>query len=150
MEYFNKTKEKGYAILFTVVIVGVISMIAIGLANLSYKQLLLSSVARDSQVSFYQADTASECGLYADNVMTGGIESLPAGWVCGGETLTKTTLATNKYLLSYPTADPTSPCFEVIIDKTAIPIKIQGMGYNLCDKSNLRTVQRELDVTYGN
>src|SRR5574343_1489902 len=62
----NKNNQSGYAILFTVVIVSVISIIAIGLSNTAYKSMILSSVAKDSQTAFYQSDTATECALYAD------------------------------------------------------------------------------------
>ena len=82
MNKINTRKQNGYAILFTVVIISIISLLAIGLSNSTYKQLILSSVSTDSQVSFFQADTAVECALYADVVDTLN-ESSPSPWHCG-------------------------------------------------------------------
>jgi Tfp pilus assembly protein PilX len=62
-------KNKGYALMFTVVVVSIISLIAIGLSNATYKQMILSSIARDSQTAFYMADTVVECIEYQDNVV---------------------------------------------------------------------------------
>ena len=150
MKHIMETKQKGYAILFTVVLVGIISIIAIGLSNSTYKQLLLSSVAKDSQVAFYQADMASDCGIYADNIVgIDNIPSAPATWPCGGYNLTKTIVTPNiLYTLEDTSLTSTSnPCFLIVIDKTTGTL-IRGKGYNICDKSNIRTVEREINVTY--
>jgi Tfp pilus assembly protein PilX len=150
MKNLNKTKQKGYAILFTMIIVGIISTIAIGLANLSYKQLILSSVAKDSQISFYQADIATECGIYADNKRAGGLASGVFPWTCGGILLSETFPSYNQYDLENTALNSTtSPCFRIIIDKSIPPATtIRGLGYNICNKTNIRTVEREIDVSY--
>ena len=150
MNNLFKTKNKGYAILFTMVIVGIISAIALGLASVSYKQLILSSVAKDSQVSFYQADMASECGLYIENKI--GVETLSNSWSCGINSIDeKNNFTLNNSSNSYnlnPT-DPLSlnPCLNIMIDKSKSDTVITAKGYNICNPDNLRTVEREIVVS---
>ena len=151
----NKTTQKGYAILFTIVLVGIISAISIGLASVSYKELILSSVAKDSQVSFYQSDMASECGLYAENKLGMTSASLPNPWVCGINAdgagynldITPNGYGVNGYNLT-PTSlsSSSSPCFNIIMDKSAAT-KLIARGYNICNKTNIRTVEREINIT---
>lgn len=149
-------KERGYAILFTIVVVGIISMITIGLSNAAYKQMVLSSVARDSTTAFYQADIASECALYADseyNMLT-----IPENWKCSEIPLSFTESGTEvnmSYGLELPvetSSNNRAKCFRIIVEKNAetdtILTKVLAYGYNICNKSNGRTVERAIEVNY--
>lgn len=157
----NKTKNGGYAILFTVVIVGIISIITFGLSNSAYKQTILSSVARDSTTAFYQADIGSECAMYADNKFQDNeMNSAEPGWMCGGSVVafnaptTEAIMDGNKYTYSLIVPNETSiaKCFRIDIIKlktsTLISTEINSRGYNICNKGNMRTVERALRVTY--
>ncbi|NVN97284.1 hypothetical protein HXX01_03595 [Candidatus Nomurabacteria bacterium] len=160
--------NKGYAILFTIVVVGIISMIAIGLSNAAYKQMVLSSVAKDSTTAFYQADIASECALYADSKdffldskesSDGSITFPCAG---SGNNLKYSHLAstisgidnkkTSVYELSPQDENIRSKCSRIKVTKTesdtSITTKVEALGYNICNKSNLRTVERAIEVNY--
>ncbi|MEI6660162.1 MAG: hypothetical protein WCK91_01925 [bacterium] len=152
----------GYAILFTVAIISIISLIALGLANASYKQLVLTSVTRDSQTAFYQSDTATECGLYADNQTQIPLDSTVAAWSCGvdknGATIalnvtSPTGLRSDGYKIA-PTAlfaATSDPCFNITVTKVAgIPIitNVSAKGYNICTLTSLRTVEREIKISY--
>lgn len=145
-----KTKDGGYAILFTVVIVAIISTITIGLLNAAYKQVILSSVARDSTIAFYQSDIASECALYADNEFN---MVPPSGntWTCAGYNLTFT-VSGDTYYISPENETSTDRCFRVTTIKQNmgdyISTIISAGGYNICNKSGLRTVERSVEVTY--
>lgn len=155
------TTQKGYAILFAVVIVSVISVIAFGLSNSTYKQVILSSVASGSQLAFFQSDMATECALYADKVLDLGNPTNPeSAWVCGhyfkgGKfshfQITRSEDGT-RYSLVPTGSITTDPCFEFDVAKSSVsdPAEtvIKSRGYNSCDKSNLRTVEREIKVTY--
>jgi hypothetical protein len=163
-------KQKGYAILFTVVIVSAISVITAGLSNAAYKQLILSSLAKDSQLAFYEADTAGDCALYADLVEypklfpsdseaspSGIFSTLDSSWSCGGLDLTIVPVIagdpSSGYSLTPPQEDSSNPCFR--IDVTKVPIDnnmmkttITAKGYNICRISNLRTVERKIKITH--
>ncbi|MFA6515401.1 MAG: LamG domain-containing protein [Candidatus Paceibacterota bacterium] len=121
--FIKNNNQKGYAILFTVVIVSAISAIIAGLTNSTYKQLILSSLAKDSQIAFYQADTASDCAIYADLIKWP--DSSPAtgvSWNCGGQTLISTLGADGSYDLmpSSQESASTDSCFRINITKSAI------------------------------
>lgn len=149
-------KEGGYAILFAVVVVSIISMITLGLSNSTYKQLLLSSLANDSQIAYYQADTATECALYADNII-GNLSSLTT-WQCGkynNNHLTFTRSGAPEDIEGYKftsnLANTSSPCFEFNIKKSSTPpltTNVYGRGYNMCIKSNPRAVERKIQAYY--
>ncbi len=152
-----KNKNKGYAILFTVVIVGVILSIASGMANVAYKELILSSVAQDSQIAFYEADTGGECALYADlvkNLTFGGSD-----FVCGkddsGQAIAFDTTGITQGAVN--TLVPKGPGmlgtfkgagFKMVFMPSGSNKIIQSFGYNNFDTTNLRSVERALNITY--
>ena len=159
MKINKENTRSGYAILFAVVIVSVVSFLAIGLSNTTYKQLILSSVARDSSTSFFQADTGTECALYADLVLQMGVNETANPWPCGvdargNDLLYKINKNDQGYYLNTVNDSQTIPCFEFSVEKLT-PIQpndptvdIKSRGYNSCDKRNPRTVEREIEVTY--
>ena len=161
-------KEDGYAILFTIVVVGIISMIAIGLSNAAYKQMILSSVAKDSTTAFYQSDIASECALYADSkdFLIDSKESSDGSitFSCAGTGNTlkyshaPSTISgvdnkkTSIYELKPQDENIRGKCSRIKVTKTesdtSITTKVEALGYNICNKSNLRTVERAIEVNY--
>ena len=150
----QKKNNGGYAILFAVVVVSIISMLAIGMSNTTYKQLVLSSLANDSQLSFYQSDTATQCALYSDNILSMNSGSY-AEWRCGKNDndedfifeVSNITGGLNDYSLRPKISGTPIPCFEFDVTKGA-ETNIYARGYNSCDKTNQKTVEREIKVTY--
>ena len=151
-----KFKKGGYAILFTVVVVAIVSMITMGLSNAAYKQIILSSVAKDSTTAFYQSDIASECALYLDNQYSMIPPTNPNPWTCGGYTLVYNPPSVNgavtTYNLNPSNETDTGKCFRVDVTKTntgsLIATEVLARGYNICDKSNIRTVERAVKIDY--
>lgn len=156
-KFLMKNKnQKGYAILFTIVIVSAVSVITAGLTNAVYKQLVLSSLAKDSQSAFYQADTAGDCALYADRVEIK--EDLTFStttnypWSCGNSNLLVNPIP-GGYTISPIDESSPYPCFRIDVtkDNSTPPIMkttIKAKGYNFCDKANPRTVEREIKIEY--
>jgi Tfp pilus assembly protein PilX len=58
--------EKGFAMLFAVLVSSVLLSIGLSIFNLMLKEIALSSSGRESQFAFYAADTGIECALYWD------------------------------------------------------------------------------------
>jgi hypothetical protein len=156
--YKRKNNQKGYAILFTVIIISTVSAIVIGISNTTYKQLILSSVAKDSHLAFFQSDMATECALYADNQLDMLIP--PGNWDCGikidgtGNTLVMNAPATSGGVIYY-SLDPldpstTNPCFSIEVDRVISNFNttVRAKGYNICNASSLRKVEREINVSY--
>jgi hypothetical protein len=163
---FSKINKKGgYAILFTVIVISAISVIAAGLSSSAYKQLILSSLARDSQLAFYQSDMATDCALYAEWIVAETNPTLfrtdQGTWACGKRDLTISyeDRAEGAYFYrlspSDPTTDSSKGCFYIDVLKTPDPeaegefkTKIKAKGYNLCDMNSPRTVEREIEINY--
>lgn len=151
---FIKNKKGGYALMFTLMVVSVVSVITAGLINAANKQLILYSLAKDSQLAFYQADTAGDCALYADRKDPGNITTVGGSWSCGGLDLVVTPIS-NGYKI-YPinsTTNSMDPCFKIDVRKdtgtpNVIKTEISARGYNICDASNIRTVEREINIKF--
>jgi hypothetical protein len=149
-------KNNGFAMLFTVLIVSIILSIGLGISNLTFKQTVLSSLAKDSEIAFNQADTATECGMYYDLT----IKLFPRGTtvsnaastlVCGSNALVLDTAKsyTDHFVYNESLGNLSQPCYSVVFDKAASPTAsvVEGRGYNICTLVP-RQVERTLQVTY--
>jgi hypothetical protein len=147
--------NKGYALLFTMVIVSVIMVIATGISRSISKQLILSATAQESQIAFYEADTAAECALYASQ-KNGGLLLLvnppgPGTIDCGPNTLDVTETAPGSRIYNIdPRLGVTGPCFSIEIDESSTPAVAQTYGYNICNAkpNDNRVVERGIEVRY--
>lgn len=61
-----KIGEKGYTLLFAVLVSSLVLAIAISILTISKKEFLLATSARDSASAFYSADAGLECAVYGD------------------------------------------------------------------------------------
>ncbi len=68
--YKNKDikTNRGYTLLFAVLVSSLVLSIGISILNISKKEFLLSTSARDSSLAFYAADGGFECALLGDNI----------------------------------------------------------------------------------
>ncbi|MEA2701633.1 MAG: hypothetical protein QOE22_342 [Candidatus Parcubacteria bacterium] len=65
--YHNSIRpQRGFTLLIAIILASVALVVGLSLADIAYKQIVLSSAARNSQVAFYRADSAMECALYYD------------------------------------------------------------------------------------
>lgn len=151
----NKTQKKGFALLYTVVIVSLILSITAGISNIVFKQSLLASLATDSQIAFYQADNAAECAMYLLN--NPGAKFDPNGpvtpFVCSSTQsyVLDTVNSSLPGFIGYTPVDAnmSTPCSNITIDQTD-PSKtvIEARGFNVCSNTNPRHIERVLQVTY--
>lgn len=142
--------------LFTVVIISIILALALGIADVTFKQTILSELARDSQLAFYQADSGVECGLYYD-LSVGQfppktqVTTVPNQITCGNNTASFVPLQSNTdyFVYAEDVGNQKNPCFVITFDKTNYPTKssVSTRGYSTC-ASNTKQVERALNVTY--
>jgi hypothetical protein len=152
-----KKNEKGYAILFTVIVISAISVITAGISNAIYKQLVLSSLANDSQKAFYQADTASDCALLFDMEERINYEEQfqnreVFSWECGGFNMEVTPDSDGISYSILPTSsveESQEPCYRINTSKDGVTVEILANGYNICNKNNVRTVERQIKISYN-
>jgi uncharacterized protein (UPF0333 family) len=56
--------RNGYTLLFAVIVSAVVLSVGISILNISKKEFLLASAARESVSAFYAADSGLECAIY--------------------------------------------------------------------------------------
>jgi hypothetical protein len=61
---FLTQKNKGFALLFSVIVSIVLLAIASSIISVSLKQIIFSGTGRESQLAFYSANTGIECALF--------------------------------------------------------------------------------------
>lgn len=63
-----KPTQSGVAILFAVLLVSIVLTVGLALLNITLRQLVLSSLARESQFAFYASDSARGCARHYDSL----------------------------------------------------------------------------------
>lgn len=157
---FNLQKnQKGFTLFIAIVVTATLLLVSTGIVSIALKEAFLTSASRDSQYAFYAADTGVECAIYWDVKNPTGISAFatstasqincnqnvanpinPNPGVVGSSAVSTFTL----------TFLPDGSCAVVTVTKSSgVPkTKIQSLGYNSCDPSNPRRVERAVRVTY--
>ncbi len=66
MKKFLHTKEKGFTLLFAVLVSTLVVSIGASIISIALRQTILSGTSRESQYAFYAANTVLECAYYWD------------------------------------------------------------------------------------
>jgi hypothetical protein len=152
---------RGVTLLIAVILSSVVLSVALALLDISYKQILLASSAKQSQYAFYSADSVMECGLYWDqqkdafdftatSYLTSGIScSDPSGTAHTIVPTTSLSGTTRTSVVTIP-CTPSGTAGTVTIYKAPNgDTSIFATGYSTCDASDPRRIERGLKVTYG-
>jgi hypothetical protein len=72
----TNVKEKGFALLMSLIVVGVVLSVGLTILDLSIKQVRLSTNAKESEIAFHAANAGVECARYwrrveASNIFDG-------------------------------------------------------------------------------
>jgi Tfp pilus assembly protein PilX len=67
----NTTHRRGFTFFYAALVASLLLAIGLAIFDITFKQLLLSSDARESQSAFYAADNGLECALFWDIKHTG-------------------------------------------------------------------------------
>lgn len=160
---FNNSN--GFVALFTVLIASVVLAMAVGIANISFKQIILASSSTDANKSFYAADTGIECVLYHDlrgtppNSFNPG-QSMSSQFDCGGISIDAFEMSPGFYSgivpgpipgFQVPSGENGEACAYVIVEKDTVTdaTRIISRGLNApCGETTPRTTERAIEVTY--
>lgn len=147
----KRLKNTGFAILYAVLVSSILLAIGLAIFNITIKELLFSSLGRESQFAFYAADTGAECALYWDFVGDAFATSSSSNIECANTIISG--MGGNGYdVPSVFTLNlaPEPYCAKVFVTKSENPsqTKIESRGYNTCDTNNPRRVERAIRVTY--
>ena len=155
--------RSGFALLFAVVISSIILAIALGVANIAFKEVKFSSSAQGANDAFFAADTGAECALFYDikNNSFFGQQQI-SSISCGGNIIIPVYgNPTDGFYFSVPNLGSSQQgCAFVTItqDTTASPITtlVVSKGYNNATVSQqggsctpgANAVERQLEVSY--
>lgn len=145
--------DRGFTILLAALVSSVVLALGVAVFQIAYKQLLLSTIGRDSQHAFYAADSGAECALYWDARHDYFAMPPPAiDAFCGGSTqpLSVSGRGTNSMSFEFETQ---GRCIRVRVTKSDAHPRtvIMADGYSetcLSILENPRTLQRTIRIQY--
>ncbi len=70
----KNSQESGFALLMTLIVVGVVLSVGMSVLDLSIKQVKLSTNAKESEIAFHAANAGMECARYWRKVEAGKME----------------------------------------------------------------------------
>ena len=149
--------RRGFTLLLASLVASLLLGVSIGIFNIVFKELLLTSSSKESQNAFYASDTGIECALYHDfknrNFAT-SVPSSPSGTInCDSQNIAATWIIvgdSNSAITTF-NLDGSSGlhCATVTVNKKSDgSTEIDSRGYNTCDINNLRRVERGIKVSY--
>jgi Tfp pilus assembly protein PilV len=158
-------QPRGITLLISVVLTSVVLTVALALLDITYKQVLLASSAKQSQTAFYLADSAMECALYWDQQVDAfdytATSYLTNGITCSDSGGNVQTIIPNNAPNSSTVAGSTRttviniPCQSggtqgtVTITKTNTnTTTLYANGYSACSATDPRRIERGVKVSY--
>lgn len=150
-------KNRGFTLFIAIIVAGTLLLVAAGVTELAVRQSLISSTGRESQYAFYAADTGMECALYWDVQNPSGYSAFSTStasqifcnrdtsnssneWIVGGS---------NTSIINRINFTPLPYCAIVTVTKEANGLtRIESRGYNTCDSTNPRRVERAIRAFY--
>ena len=159
----KKYVERGFTLLLAVLVSSVLIALGSAIYDIVSKEIILSSAGRESQFSFYAADTGIECGLYHDlkndlfatssgatTVTCGGGAPVALTRVVQSVNSANDTLVTS-FTFPIGGSAETLPCATVTVTRRAYPTSttiMESLGYNTCDTENPLRLERAIRVNY--
>ena len=159
----NIKENRGFALLYAILISSMLLAIGLGVANVSFKEAKFSTSAKDTNDAFFAADTGAECALFYDRVnpTSNAFDITPINPItCAGNTITVTPSGSPAtfWIFTVPLLGNASKgCAKVTVDKTTAVTEVISKGYNVgsggtppnatCTQS-ANSVEREIDLTY--
>jgi len=156
---FSRAGNNGFVILFAVTISAILLSIALGIANVAFREIRFGSTARDTNDAFFAADTGIECALLYDkenpaqNAFTG-----TASMSCAGSTISISGSAPEWTFVITGLGSTGGSCAKVTVfkDTTTSPpdvfTTLTSKGYNIgdsaCASSSPNRVEREVRLSY--
>jgi Tfp pilus assembly protein PilX len=170
----TQNTQKGFTLIFAIFLSTIILSITLSMMYILYKELVLSTVDRESQIAFFAADVGMECGQYWDFradlngsttqsyfIQGTGAVGLPASLYCAGqniltnagpngETAFYKDSVTEKTTFYLNNIGGGSSCATVIVTKLSFTgkSKIESHGYNRCLATDPRRVERAIEFNY--
>ena len=154
----------------SIVVMSILLLVSFAVINITLKATLFASSGKASQYAFFAADAGIECAIYWDSKFepskfdissTGSPINCGGALISNGQNIPGITTQTmiggggneNRTSTFYFTlnqgSNPVPYCAIVMVTKNADgSTNIYSRGYNTCDTSHPRRVERGVEVTY--
>lgn len=155
----KKNREKGFVMLYTMILSSIILAISIGILNVALKETNFSISARAANEAFFAADTGAECALYYDrinnNAFSGTLDSMQCG--LQNQNIQLNPIGDGFWSFVVPNlGESERSCAKVTLtrDPSNFSTTIISKGYNNANPDSSEcnpasnSVERELEVTY--
>jgi hypothetical protein len=147
--------RRGFVLLFAVTISAILLTIAIGVTNITLKEIKFNTNARDTNDAFFAADMGIECALMNDKSGSTIFVTSPSGNMsCIGNANVQVTKDASLSIWSFIISGLGSGgqgCAKVTVDKRAYPVVVTSSGYNnggaTCIPGS-NTVERQIESRY--
>jgi Tfp pilus assembly protein PilX len=148
------TQQRGFTLLLATLLASLMLVLAASMFTLVQKEVILSSLGRDSQFAFYAADSAAECALYWDfrhQLFSKGSAGLNP--TCDGQILDVPAVFPGNGVPVTFEYEPNGFCATVTVTKQAAypNTTISSRGYSTsCAmiESSARTLERAVELRY--
>ena len=159
---YNKD-QRGFTLLFAALLASLLTALGLAMFSIAQKEVVLSSLGRDSQFAFYAADTAAECAMYWDFRYDAFKESevYAEATVCAGSALADFAPSHPRYdgVIGMGGADVSTFWFEsegrcayvTVTKRDSHPFTtVEALGYNTpCDDTtNPRRLERAVRAVF--
>lgn len=167
----NKKKQKGFVLLFAVLLVSIVLTVTLVLLDITLRQLVLSAIGQDSQKAYYAAYAGIDCAIFWDRdnpnssfkpfgaVVGSSIDSPDGSGVGCGAATSNVDHNSTTHTATFRIKIGGGGCAEVEVQKlinASLPdTLIRSRGYNLGDEgdcpspSSSRLVERALVTRYN-
>lgn len=146
-------QSRGFTLLLATLIASLLLILGAAIFSIIKKEIVLSSLGRDSQFAFYAADTGAECALYWDFRFDTFSTTTPySGATCAGSTLGN--IVFQGYDVPYSFEfQPNGYCSRVSVTKRTTHPRtiIDSRGYSTTCAgiaNNPRALERAVEITY--
>lgn len=152
----NKNSKAGFTLFIALVVTGLLLAIGFSIGNIVFKQIILSSTGKESQLAFFAADSGAECALYWDRKNAAGVSVVEGAFAtsslivvgpstdirCGGQpiyvlyrsdTVLDPVNATTTFSVDFSKIDGNAEyraCARVTVIKNGPYTQIDSRGYN--------------------
>lgn len=151
---FHSRQQAGFALLIALVLTSVVLALGIALLDVAYKQVVLSSSAKNSQYAFYNADSALECALYYDQQVGAFFYNSTYSGTLQCSNITVTGFAATQdanartTIFSVPCASGGVSADVTVIKDPNNATAIYANGYSSCDATLPTRIERGLKAKY--
>lgn len=171
MKFFNKENDKGFVILFAVILTSIILSVTLGLSDITFKELKFGTQAHATGEAFLAADTGVECALlyeFKGSFMTSTGDNIygypttddePLSIECAGSNIALNLDESGVYSSTGPwvfylpnLGSNGKACAKVTVTKNPPSTNIISKGYSdggstlNCYSTNPNLVEREIEI----